>query len=77
MCVYVKSSLNACHLAQFSSCTEDIEIITLELNELESHKLIIVNIYRPPSGDCKKALDRLHDVCSQLLDGERHLDFVL
>lgn len=39
--------------------------------------MIIINIYWPPAGNCKRALEKLADVCSGLTNNHKRYDFLI
>lgn len=77
VCAYVKNPLNTCILSQFCYCTHDLEVLSFEIKPPDCRKLIIVNIYRPPTGNCAVACELLRVICSDLINYNRRLDFLM
>lgn len=77
VCAYIKNSINACRLMQFCISNPDIEILTIELSQLECRTLIIINLYRPPTGNCQCALDKLSEICNELSCVTKRFDLLI
>jgi exonuclease III len=66
VCIFVRKDLNAIKIDNSHNCTEkDLEICAVEL-ETETSKLIILSLYRAPTGDFNWFIKNLDDTLKYL-----------
>lgn len=51
---------------------EDLEIMGIVLSKIDHPKTVIINIYRPPSGNVTCALQKLNEVCKSVTNMFKH-----
>lgn len=58
-------------------CSNDLEILSIKLVRPNHLDVVIVLIYRPPSGCIHIALDKIKELCEGILDTQKHLELYL
>ena len=66
ICTYIRQGLNFVIIPEFSICTVDIEMSVIEYCLPHTHKLYILNVYRPPSGDVDNCIKHIQDCVNKL-----------
>lgn len=77
LCTYIRSDLNFEVLGEFTVSNTDIETLVVKLNNEQSHDMFVINLYRPPSGNCDTAIEHLRHICNELSNPAISLDIVL
>lgn len=77
VCTYVNSDLTVRLLPDGMLCDENIEMLSLRVIRVNCRDLIIVSVYRPPSGICDLALHKLRSICDSVSADNKRLDIVV
>lgn len=77
ICTYLKSGIIFNHLTSLNVMSSDIELQVIEIKNTNCRDMIVVNIYRPPSGNCDSAIDKLRDVFLELTSFRGCRDLVI
>lgn len=77
LCSYVKNShnVNTHAYAHLNNSTIDLELQCLQLQIGDNKSLAILNVYRPPTGNVKSAMNILNNAL-ELLNAVRRLDII-
>lgn len=77
VCTYIRDSLMHKYIESCSCIENDIEILTMEIQNETCRNMIVLNVYRPPSGDCDIAIDTLRNMCTKIIENNRRQDVVI
>lgn len=67
ICVHYSNKYIGNPIAEFTNCDDDLETLCVILKCSEHTKVVILGIYRPPSGSIPNAISRLNQLCEQIL----------
>ena len=73
--MYIKhnSSYDSTSYSSQNISNKDIEMQVVSINKGKGGKIIVYNVYRPPTGDCSVFIEKLGDAIS-LTNGIRYVD---
>ena len=73
--MYIKhnSSYDTTSYSSQNISNKDIEMQVVSINKGKGGKIIVYNVYRPPTGDCSVFIEKLEDAIS-LTNGIRYVD---
>ena len=66
ICTYIRQGLNCVIIPEISICTVDNEMSVIEYCLPHTHKIYILNVYRPPSGDVDNCIKHIQDCVNKL-----------
>lgn len=77
LCTYVKDGILVKVLSQHNLTNADIEMQVLEICNDTCRNMVIINIYRPPSGNQHNAIEAIRSTYFNLVDLHDKLDIVI
>lgn len=77
VCLYVANNIQYRIMPAYCRCSPDIEIQVAEILHPSCRNMVILNVYRPPSGQCQGAFDVLQDILTSVTDTHRRLDIMI
>lgn len=77
VCTYVRSTLITTTLHDITYCTPDLEVLSIEVKIPNCRNIVVINVYRPPSGDCNAATALLYDILEVVSAVRTRQDIVL
>lgn len=76
LCIYIRSDLNFEVMYKLNCCNSNIEALVIRLRNDRLRDMFVVNLYRPPSGNCEVAFEELKRISSEITDPNSKLDIV-
>lgn len=64
-------------LNDVTRCDSDLETLGLLLNRVNMNKIILLGVYRPPSGSASIAISKLNTLCEELMGQYKNADIYI
>ena len=79
LAMYIDANLNASstEFANLNICTKDLELMVITLKQPHIRRIVIVNVYRPPSGNLDACLDLISETCNEIRNLDRGKNYDL
>lgn len=77
LCIYTKCDIIFEKLSLTSKSASDLELLGILIKNKSCRNMIIINMYRPPTGNIANAISILDDILNQYTNGHGRLDVLL
>lgn len=75
--IYCNPIYTCTKMERFTNCTADIETLCISMDQKDHMKIVIFNIYRPPTGCIPVALDYLSEAIEHIVLEMKHTELYI